>query len=126
MAKKAATKGDQVKSEPSVDIHMDASSNTAFNCTFTATIDKQVSSNVFINGKAAALKGSVASEAVTHDPAVQSSYSPTPASDGPVGSGSATVLMNGTGAAREGDTAQCCTATGKVVIQGTRTVFIGG
>jgi len=131
MSYEAARAGDKVSSGPTADAHDCTIGNTTTTskCTFSATINENVSANVFIGDRAAATMDSVASKNVTHDPALPttaSSITPQPKTSGKITQGSNTVSINSLSAARHGDAAECCSATGTVDVQGTATVFIGG
>ena len=91
-------------------------------------LDGALSSDVKIEGKAAAIQGSTASNVPSHIPQGGPFQSP-PANRGQVQLGSGTVLINGKPAARNGDTATTChdpsdLPTGTVVA--VSTVLIGG
>jgi uncharacterized Zn-binding protein involved in type VI secretion len=95
---------------------------------FVGIIDGSLSSDVKIGGKAAAVQGSTATNTPSHVPAGGPFQKP-PANSGRIMLGSATVLINGKPAARNGDTAITCNdpadlPIGQVVAVGT--VLIGG
>jgi uncharacterized Zn-binding protein involved in type VI secretion len=122
---KAATRDDKVTGDPDPHTWTEASgASVTSQCAFSAVINDQLSANVFIDGKEAATTGSVASKDKTGDDSVPTYAEPKPSKDGTITGGSATVLINRLGAARDGDTATCC-GTGKVVLSRTRTVCIG-
>lgn len=127
MANEAAKKGDKVNGDPTT-VHKWKVGNSpqTSNCAFSASISGSVSADVFIGGKEAATADSVASQNKTGDDSVPTDASPAPSTKGTITGGSQTVLINSLAAARNGDAAECCSATGKVVVEGTATVFIGG
>ena len=92
---------------------------------FNGVLDNALSPDVTIEGRAAATRGSTATNTPIH-------FSPTgfvvtPTNQGSVVGGSATVTINGKAAARMGDSALTCTevpGNGPVVIA-TSTVAIG-
>lgn len=95
---------------------------------FTGQLDGELSSDVNIEGKAAAVVGSTATNMPSHIPQGGPFQAP-PANKATVMLGSTTVLINGKMAARMGDTARTCNdpadlPVGQVIAAGT--VFIGG
>lgn len=95
---------------------------------FNGTIDGSLSRNVKIAGLPAATMGSTATNTPPHIPQGGPFQRP-PSNRGQIISGSATVLINGKAAARNGDTALTCNdpvdqPVGTVVASGT--VMIGG
>jgi uncharacterized Zn-binding protein involved in type VI secretion len=95
---------------------------------FTGMLDGALSSDVKIAGQPAAVVGSTATNTPAHVPQGGPFQSP-PANRATVRTGSATVLINGKQAARNGDTATTCNdpadlPVGTVVAAGT--VLIGG
>ena len=95
---------------------------------FTGQLDGSLSSDVKIGGMAAAVVGSTATNLPSHIPQGGPFQKP-PANKATVQLGSATVLINGKGAARNGDTAMTCNdpadaPVGTIVAAGT--VLIGG
>lgn len=74
---------------------------------FTGTLTRDVVASVQINGRAAATLGSVAVNSPPHVPAGGPFQRP-PSNRGTVISASATVLIAGKGAARQGDRARTC------------------
>ena len=95
---------------------------------FVGILDGALSSDVKIAGKAAAVKGSTATNTPSHIPS-GGPFQKSPANSGEIMLGSNTVLINGKPAARNGDTAQTCNdpadlPIGQVVAAGT--VLIGG
>jgi uncharacterized Zn-binding protein involved in type VI secretion len=94
---------------------------------FTGVIDDALSSDVKIEGKPAAVQGSTATNTPAHIPQGGPFQKP-PANRATIQMGSATVLINGKPAARNGDTALTCNdpadlPAGTIVAVGT--VFIG-
>lgn len=95
---------------------------------FMGIIDGSLSSDVKIEGKAAAVQGSTATNTPSHIPSGGPFQKP-PANSGQIMLGSSTVLINGKPAARNGDTAITCNdpadlPIGQVIAVGT--VLIGG
>lgn len=95
---------------------------------FAGALDGSLSSSVNIEGKAAAVVGSTATNSPSHIPQGGSFQKP-PADSGKVLQGSATVFIGGKAAARAGDPATTCNdpadlPAGQIVATGT--VFIGG
>jgi uncharacterized Zn-binding protein involved in type VI secretion len=94
---------------------------------FMGQLDGELSSDVKIEGKAAAVVGSTATNMPSHIPQGGPFQKP-PANKGKIMLGSNTVLINGKMAARMGDTAQTCNdpsdlPVGVVIAAGT--VLIG-
>jgi uncharacterized Zn-binding protein involved in type VI secretion len=94
----------------------------------TALLDSALSSDVNIEGKPAAVKGSKASNSPPHIPA-GGPFQSSPKNQSEVLMGSATVNINGKPAARMGDPALTCNdptdlPVGQVIA--VSTVFIGG
>lgn len=95
---------------------------------FMGEIDGSLSSDVEIEGKAAAVQGSTATNSPAHIPQGGPFQSP-PKDRGEIMMGSATVLINGKGAARNADPAMTCNdpadlPVGQVIATGT--VLVGG
>ncbi len=95
---------------------------------FSGMIDGGLSSNVKIMGMQAATVNSTATNTPPHIPQGGPFQTP-PSNRGTILMGSATVLINGQGAARNGDTANTCNdpadmPVGTIVAVGT--VLIGG
>jgi len=95
---------------------------------FTGMLDGSLSPDVKIMGMAAAVVGSTASNMPPHIPQGGPFQMP-PSNRGQIIMGSATVLINGKQAARNGDTANTCNdpadmPVGSVIAVGT--VLIGG
>ena len=97
---------------------------------FSGPLDQDLSSDVFIQGKAAATKGSVATNKPSHIPTPPGvSFQTPPENSGKVVAGSSSVNINGKAAARVGDAVDTCNDIGAPagsVITGTSTVLIGG
>ena len=90
---------------------------------FGGVLDGGLSADVVIEGKAAAVKGSTATNAPAHVPTVGPFQKP-PSNRGTVTTGSGAVLINGKSAARNGDPALTCNdpadaPNGTVVAAGT-------
>jgi uncharacterized Zn-binding protein involved in type VI secretion len=95
---------------------------------FVGQIDGGLSSDVNIEGKPAAYKGSTATNTPSHVPQGGSFQSP-PANKGTIETGSSSVFINGNAAARNGDTAKTCNDPSDMpvgTILATSTVSIGG
>lgn len=95
---------------------------------FSGILTQQLSSNVNIEGRAAAMVNSVAVNTPPHVPMGGTFVNP-PTNRGTISQGSSTVNINNRGAARAGDSAQTCAdpvpnTAGQVVA--TSTVRIGG
>ena len=91
---------------------------------FKGILDTNLSSDVKIGGMAAATIGSTATNTPPHFPTPPGiSFQSPPANKGDVVTGSATVLINGKGAARIGDTVASCDGSSTIV--GGSTVMIG-
>ncbi|MDJ0665841.1 MAG: PAAR domain-containing protein [Desulfobacterales bacterium] len=95
---------------------------------FTGQINDALSSDVNIDGQPAAVQGSKAANMPAHIPQGGPFQSP-PSNQAEIMMGSATVLINGKPAARNGDTAMTCNdpadlPVGTVLAVGT--VMIGG
>ena len=95
---------------------------------FAGQLDGSLSGDVNIEGKAAAVQGSTATNTPSHVPQGGPFQKP-PSNKGTIQIGSGTVLINGKPAARNGDKAMTCNdpadlPAGTVVAAGT--VLIGG
>lgn len=95
---------------------------------FSGLINGNVSSNVKIMGMPAATQGSTADNVPPHIPLGAGPFQKPPSNKGQIMMGSATVMINGKPAARNGDTAQTCNdpvdlPVGTVIAVGT--VMIG-
>jgi uncharacterized Zn-binding protein involved in type VI secretion len=94
---------------------------------FSGQLDGALSDDVLIDEKAAAVKGSTASNTPAHVPAA-GPFQKSPSNKGTINAGSATVLFNGKPAARNGDTALTCNDPGDApngTIVATATVLVG-
>ncbi len=96
---------------------------------FNGTIQSGCSTNVNIQGQAAAVVGSVAMNTPPHIPQ-GGPFQKAPNNEGKISIGSLTVFINNKAAARMGDTALTCNdptpaPTGTVVVAGVPTVMIG-
>lgn len=95
---------------------------------FTGILDGGLSADVHVEGKPAAVQGSTATNTPAHVPQGGPFQKP-PANRATVQTGSGSVFVNGTPAARNGDTALTCNdpadlPAGTVVAAGT--VLVGG
>ena len=95
---------------------------------FSGQLAGKLSPDVTIEGKAAAVKGSTATNAPAHMPTPGNTFQTPPKNRAEVLTGSATVRINGKPAARNGDTAMTCNdpndlPAGTVVAAGT--VMVG-
>ena len=131
MGQPAAKQGDQITA---TDIHIimipspSGPVPTPLPHPFSGIIDGGLSSDVLIEGRAAATVGSTATNTPPHIPQGGPFQIP-PTNQGRIIMGSATVLINGKQAARNGDTAMTCNdpvemPVGQVIAAGT--VMIGG
>ena len=131
MANPAAKQGDQVLA---TDIHIvmiptpGGPVPTPLPNPFVGQLDGGLSSDVNIDGKPAATKGSTATNSPAHIPAGGPFQTP-PKNRGEIFNGSTTVNINGKPAARMGDTALTCNdpadqPIGQVIA--VSTVLIGG
>jgi uncharacterized Zn-binding protein involved in type VI secretion len=96
---------------------------------FTGKLDGALSSDVKIEGKAAAVEGSTATNQPSHVASGGPSFQSPPSNKGTIKLGSQTVKINGKPAARNGDKADTCNdpadlPAGAVIAAGT--VMIGG
>lgn len=94
---------------------------------FAGAIDGSLSQDVMIEGKAAAVQGSTATNSPSHVPQGGSFQKP-PSNKATIQMGSSTVYINGKAAARNGDTALTCNDPADLpagTIIATGTVFIG-
>ena len=95
---------------------------------FNGQIDGGTIANVKINGQAAAVVGSTASNSPAHTPTPPgTSFQKPPANKGSVAVGSATVTIGGKAAARAGDPVSTCNdpadaPVGQIVAAGTVTI----
>lgn len=131
MGQPAAKQGDQVMA---TDTHIIMISTpggpvpTPLPHPFAGMLDGSLSSDVNIEGKPAAVKGSTATNSPSHVPQGGPFQKP-PSNRATVQLGSATVFINGKAAARNGDKAMTCNdpadlPAGTIIAAGT--VFIGG
>jgi uncharacterized Zn-binding protein involved in type VI secretion len=130
MSLPAAKQGDQVLA---TDIHIQMIPSpggpvpTPLPSPFVGTIDGALSGDVFIEGKAAAVVGSTATNTPSHIPTVGPFQKP-PANKATIQQGSATVFINGKAAARMGDPASTCNDPADLpagTVLATGRVFIG-
>jgi uncharacterized Zn-binding protein involved in type VI secretion len=97
---------------------------------FSGQLDSGLASSVKIEGKAAAVVGSTAKHSAGHVPTPPgTSFQTPPSNQGSVQMGSSSVLAEGKGLARNGDTVQTCNdpgdaPTSSIVAAGT--VLVGG
>ncbi len=130
MSLPAAKQGDKVLA---TDIHIQMIPSpggpvpTPLPSPFIGTIDGELSSDVFIEGKAAAVAGSTATNTPGHIPTA-GPFQKTPSDKATIQQGSTSVFINGKAAARMGDPATTCNdpadlPAGSVLATGT--VFIG-
>jgi uncharacterized Zn-binding protein involved in type VI secretion len=95
---------------------------------YVGQLDGSLSSDVNIEGKAAAVQGSTATNVPSHIPQGGPFQMP-PANKGTIQLGSGTVLINGKAAARNGDTALTCNDPSDLpagTVVAVSTVLIGG
>jgi len=126
MGMPAAKKGDRITAK---DVHFIQPPGTTppviVQHPFTGTINGNLSANVNIMGKPAAMMNSTATNTPAHQPIGGTFVKPPgPANRGSIIAGSPTVFINGKPAARSGDTAITCNdpvdlPVGKVVAKGT-------
>ena len=130
MGQPAAKQGDQVVA---TDIHIEMVPSpggpvpTPLPNPFSGQLDGSLSSDVQVEGKAAAVQGSTATNSPAHIP-TSGPFQKSPANSATVMQGSATVLINGKAAARNGDPALTCNdpadlPAGTIVAAGT--VLVG-
>jgi uncharacterized Zn-binding protein involved in type VI secretion len=131
MGQPAAKQGDQVLATDTHIVMIPSPGGpvpTPLPSPFVGILDGSLSSDVFVGGMAAAVQGSTATNTPAHVPAGGPFQKP-PSNKAQILIGSATVLINGKPAARNGDTALTCNdpadmPIGQVVAAGT--VLIGG
>ena len=131
MGQPAARKGDQVVATDTHIVMIPSPGGpvpTPLPHPFSGQLDGALSSDVNIGGQPAAVVGSTATNTPSHVPQGGPFQKP-PANKATIQLGSATVLINGKGAARNGDLALTCNdpadlPVGTVVAVGT--VLIGG
>jgi len=95
---------------------------------FTGMLDGSLSTDVNIEGKAAAVQGSTATNTPSHIPQGGPFQKP-PTNQGTIQLGSSTVFINGKAAARNGDTAMTCNDPADLpigTVVAVSTVLIGG
>lgn len=130
MSQAAAKQGDKVLA---TDIHVQMIPSpggpvpTPLPSPFVGTLDGSLAGDVFVEGKAAAVVGSTATNTPAHVPTAGPFQKP-PSNQASILQGSATVFINGKPAARNGDPALTCNdpadlPAGSVLAVGT--VFIG-
>jgi uncharacterized Zn-binding protein involved in type VI secretion len=130
MGQPAAKQGDQVMATDTHIVMIPSPGGpvpTPLPSPFVGILDGSLSSDVLIGGMAAAVQGSTATNTPAHIPAGGPFQKP-PSNKAQVMLGSATVLINGKPAARNGDPAMTCNdpsdlPVGSVVAAGT--VLIG-
>ena len=131
MGQPAAKEGDQIMATDTHIVMIPAAPSpipTPLPHPFVGMIDGELSSDVNIDGMPAATVDSTASNTPPHIPQGGPFQSP-PSDKGTVTMGSQTVMINGKGAARNGDMAETCNdpsdlPVGTVMAVGT--VMIGG
>jgi uncharacterized Zn-binding protein involved in type VI secretion len=131
MGQPAAKQGDQVLATDTHIVMIPSPGGpvpTPLPSPFAGILDGSLSSDVLIGGMAAAVQGSTATNTPAHVPSGGPFQKP-PSNKAQILIGSATVLINGKPAARNGDTALTCNdpadlPIGQVVAAGT--VLIGG
>jgi len=131
MGQPAAKQGDQVMATDTHIVMIPSPGGpvpTPLPSPFVGILDGSLSSDVFIGGMAAAVHGSTATNTPAHIPSGGPFQKP-PSNKAQIMLGSATVLINGKPAARNGDTAQTCNdpadlPIGQVIAVGT--VLMGG
>ena len=96
---------------------------------FAGKLDGSLSSDVYIEGKPAAVQGSTATNKPAHVPQGGPSFQKPPANKGTVQLGSSSVFINGKPAARNGDKVITCNDPTDLpvgTIVAVSTVLIGG
>jgi uncharacterized Zn-binding protein involved in type VI secretion len=131
MGQPAAKQGDQVTA---TDIHIilipaaaGAPVPTPVPHPFTGVLSQSLSTDVFIEGRAAATVNSVAVNTPPHIP-LGGPFQKPPSNQGTIIMGSPTVFINGKPAARAGDTAMTCNDPADLpvgTVVATSTVLIG-
>lgn len=130
MGKPAAKKGDKVVALDTHIVMVPAPSGqvpTPMPMQFNGKLDKKLSKNVLIQNKAAATKGSKASNSQKHV-ATGGTLQKDPSNKATVKTGSKKVLINDKEAAHSGDTAETCndpTDTSGGTVIGSGSVLIG-
>jgi uncharacterized Zn-binding protein involved in type VI secretion len=131
MGQPAAKKGDRVLATDTHIVMIPAPSGQVpmpLPNPFAGKLDGELSADVKIQGKAAAVKGSTATNSPGHIPS-GGTFQSTPADKATIKLGSSSVFINGKAAARSGDKATTCNdpadlPAGTVMASGT--VLIGG
>ncbi len=124
MAQPAAKAGDSIVAQDQHQIQPPGPSGPFMSLfPFYGRLDGNLSNNVMIEGKPAAVKGSTATNTPRHLPQGGSFVRP-PSNRGEILAGSRSVLINGKPAARNGDQAETCAdpmpnRAGRVVAAGT-------
>lgn len=127
MRQSAAKQGDKITA---VDTHITLTQGmaTPLLYPFTGIINDNLSNNVNVMGKPAATVGSTAENTPPHIPQ-GGTFQKTPTNKGQITAGSATVMINGKPAARNGDRALTCdddpVAMPKGTVVAASTVMIG-
>ncbi len=132
MGQPAAKQGDQITAVDTHIIHVPSPGGpvpTPIPHPFSSILDGSLSTDVKIMGMAAATLNSTATNTPPHIPTGGGPFQVPPTNRATIIMGSATVLINGKGAARNGDTANTCNdpaemPVGTVIAVGT--VLIGG
>jgi uncharacterized Zn-binding protein involved in type VI secretion len=130
MAQPAAKQGDKITATDTHIVLVPSASGevpTPTSMPFNGTLNRRLSNNVNIMGRAAAIVGSTATNTPSHT-APEGRFQREPSNQGAITEGSRTVFINGKPAARNGDTAITCNdpadlPVGKVVATGS--VMIG-
>lgn len=115
MGQAAAKQGDQIKAMDTHTVTVGASAQPEL-MPFNGILDGSLSGDVRIERRAAAVLGSTATNTPPHVGVSGVLAPPPPSNRGTVQAGSATVRINGKPAARNGDTALTCNATGDLPI----------
>ena len=127
----AAKEGDQIVALDTHIVLLPPAPPLALPHPFAGKLNGGLSSNVKIMGKPAATVGSTADNSPAHVPTPPgTSFKTPPSNKGTVTMGSATVKINGKGAARSTDTAETCNdpadlPIGIVTVTGPSKVMIG-
>jgi uncharacterized Zn-binding protein involved in type VI secretion len=130
MNQAVAKKGDTIEA---MDVHIEAGQageKPALH-KFSGPLDQELSSNVYIMSRPAAVQGSRATNSPPHLPSPGATFKSLPLNQGTVLEGSATVFINSKPVARNGDAAQTCNDAalisgreeGRIVARGT--VYVG-
>ncbi len=131
MGQAAAKKNDLMTATDMHSVTVDGSATPqSLPHSFNGRLSTNLSSNVYVNGQAAAVKGSEAMNRPGHTPtAPGTAFVNPPSNRGVVTSGSGTVFVNGRSAARSGDSVRTCAdpaanTSGRLSASGD--VYIGG